>query len=67
MCPCVCVCDRRAAAARPSITRVKSMPNEDADDDARAPSRMQTHIQDYRGEFLTPSIIPHNPLLWKEC
>ena len=64
VCVCVCVCvsvfrEGKAAAVRPSITPVKSMPNEDADDEAHTLARTHTHSQrTYRGEFLTPPIIP---------
>lgn len=62
----MCVCARgegKAAAVRPSITPVKSMPNEDADYEAHT----LTHTdKTYRREFLTPLIIPHNPLLQEE-
>ncbi len=58
VCSCVCLCvrgDGNAAAVRPSIIAVKSMPNEDADAEART----LTHTErTNRGEFLTPLIIP---------
>lgn len=49
---CVMGDGSKAAAVRPSIIRVKSMPNEDADDEAHTLSH--THSR----EFLTPLIIP---------
>lgn len=57
MCVCVFMCVRRgkAAALSPSVTPVKSMPNEDADDVANTLSHTKTT---YRGAFLTPLIIP---------
>lgn len=52
---CVCVFKRgEAAAVRPSITLVKSMPNEDADDEAHT----LTHTEDLQRRV---SYTPDNP------
>lgn len=49
---CVCVCE--AAAVRPSITAVKSMPNEDADDGAHTHTRKRTQRGLTEAGFLHP-------------